>query len=63
MSSFLIVLWENGYFVFVTLDHWLILLNSLFELANSTGMSQFGKNRLVYLQTLHRESLRCLASR
>ena len=27
--------------------HCLILLNSLFTVANSTGMSQFEKNRLV----------------
>ena len=54
MSSFLLVLWKNEYFAFVTLresllarKNWLILLNSLFTVAKSTGMSQFEKNRLV----------------
>ena len=54
MSSFLLVLWNNVSFASVTLkeklsasNHWLILLNSLFTVANSTGMSQFEKNRLV----------------
>ena len=42
------------YFAFVKLresllarNHWLILLNSLFTVANNTGMLQFEKNRLV----------------
>ena len=54
MSSFLLVLWKNEYFVFVTLresllarNHWLILRNSLFTVANNTGMLQFEKNRLA----------------
>ena len=29
-------------------NHWLILLNSLFTVANNTGMSQFEKNRFVF---------------
>ena len=54
MSSFLLVLRKIEYLIFVTLresllarNHWLILLNSLFTVANNTGMLQFGKNRLV----------------
>ena len=29
------------------MNHWLILLNSIFTVANSTGMSKFEKNGLV----------------
>ena len=54
MSSFLLVLRKNYYFVFMTLrenlvarNDWLILLNSLFTVANSTEMLQFEKSRLV----------------
>ena len=54
MPSFLLVLWKNEYFVFVSLresllkrNQWLILLNSLFAVANNTGMLYFEKNRLV----------------
>ena len=51
---FLLVLWKNEYFIFVTLresllarNHGLSLLNSLFTVTNNTGMLQFEKNRLV----------------
>ena len=54
MSPFLLVLWKNGFFVFMTLkesslakNHWLILPNSLFAAAKSTVMLHFEKNRLV----------------
>ena len=54
MSSLLLVLWKNVYFAFVTLrenllasNRWLILLNSLFTVANNAGMLKFKKNRLI----------------
>ena len=59
MSPFLLVLWKNEYLVFVTLREsllarscWLLLLDSLFTVARSTGMLQFEKNRLVSLTNI-----------
>ena len=66
MPSFLLVLWKNEYFVFLTLresllaiNHWLLLLKSLFTVANDTGMRNLKRTDEYHLQTLlDRQSLR-----